>query len=302
MPPEPDYPSHMTGEWRKNSYKTWWWSPDAIPYGRASSAGDALDSKENLVDWAACQAAVGILLDSGARSEVATLINEYDGDPWYKGDDGEAKSGKDRLKDAVKKARNTAGENTASSAGTEFHKLGELHNKGQSPKIVQDHLVGLFEDYKEAVKPIRFIAQELFIINDELERAGSVDYLMELPGGLTTPDGVYHSEPFVCVGDLKTGRWDAKRPMSVTCQLAVYGTGCLYDQETNTRSPLHDRVNTDWGVLVHFPIMERNPKVRFYWIDLQLGVRAAKLAREVETMRNFFNRKEAGLKELELPW
>lgn len=239
-------------------------------------------------------------MDDSARSEVVTLINEYDADPWYKGDDGGTRSGKERLKAAVDQARTVAGQHTAASAGTEFHKLGEIHNQGKKPRIVQDHLVDLFEFYKHAVEPINFLAQELLVVQDELELCGSFDYLMELPPGLTTPDGVTHEDSIVVVGDLKTGRWDQKRPMSVTCQLSAYGTGQRYDQETNTRTPLHPKINTDWGVMVHFPIMSKEPAVRFYWIDLQLGLRASKLAKEVESVRSYFSRKESDLKEVDL--
>ncbi|WP_207558800.1 hypothetical protein [Mycobacteroides abscessus] len=300
MPPDA---GPLTGQWREGKgrdgkHKRWWYSKDGKGYSRASGAGKGLDTKENLIEWACCQAAVGILLDNAARSEVATLINEYDADPWYKGDDGGTRSGKDRLKAAVEQARNTAGQHTASSAGTEFHKLGELHNQGKVPRIVQEQWVDKFEQYKHAVEPIGFLAQELLVVNDILELAGSVDYLMELPAGLTTPDGTYHPEKFVCVGDLKTGRWDSKRPMSVTCQLAAYGTGKRYDQETNTRTELHERINTDWGVMVHFPIMNDAAEVQFYWIDLQLGLRAAKIGKQVEEVRKWFSRKESDPKEL----
>ena len=289
------------GRGRDGKAKRWWTAGGGGKgYSRASGAGKGLDSKDGLIDWAACQAAVGILLDRSARSEVATLINEYDGDPWYKGDDGGTRSGKQRLKAAVEQARNTAGQNNASSAGTEFHKLGELHNQETEPRIVQEHLREPFDQYKRSVEPIEFLAQEILIVQDELELAGSVDYLMGLPPGITTPDGIRHEESLVVVGDLKTGRWDAMRPMSVTCQLAAYGTGVRYDQETNTRSVLHPRINNKWGVMVHFPIMTKNPQVKFYWIDLELGLRASKLSKEVEAMRSLFNRKDATPKELSL--
>lgn len=301
----PDFTSPLTGEWREGrgrdgKFKRWWYSKDAKGYSRASGAGKGLDTKEGLVDWAAAMAAVGILLDADARSQVATLINEYDGDPWYQGDDGGTRSGKDRLKAAVEQARTTAGQHAAASSGTEFHKLGEIHNQGKEPRIVQDHLVDFYGQYKQAVHPIDFLAQEILIVNDELELCGSVDYLMELPPGVETPDGVVHDDEIVCVGDLKTGKWDAKRPMSVTCQLAAYGTGKRYDQETNTRTPLHERINTDWGVMIHFPIMTKDPQVRFYWIDLNLGMRAALIGKQVEQVRSWFNRKDSIPKELVL--
>ncbi|AEK07593.1 hypothetical protein UPIE_59 [Mycobacterium phage UPIE] len=301
----PDFTGPLTGEWREGrgrdgKLKRWWYSKDAKGYGRASGAGKGLDTKDGLIDWAACQAAVGILLDASARSEVATLINEYDADPWYKGDDGGTRSGKERLKAAVEQARNTAGQHTAASAGTEFHKLGELRNKGQQPRIVQEHLKEPLAKYDKAVEPIEFLDQEMLVVNDKLELCGSVDYLMALPSGITTPDGVYHDEELVVVGDLKTGRWDAKRPMSVTCQLAAYGTGHRYDQETNTRSPLHPQINTKWGVMVHFPIMTKDPEVKFYWVDLELGLEAALLGKQVEAMRRRFSSKDSDLKELDL--
>lgn len=297
MPPDA---GPLTGEWRSNAKKTWWWSADGKGYGRASGAGKGLDDKTNLIDWAACQAAVGVMLDASARSEVVTLINEYDADPWNKGDDGSARSGKDRLKAAVEQARNTAGQHVASSAGTEFHYLGELHNAGKTPRVVQEHLREPFEKYKKAVAPIKFLAQEILVVNDELELAGSPDYLTELPPGLTTPDGIFHSDPIVCVADLKTGKWDARYPLGVTTQLAAYGTGCRYDQENNVRTPLHPNINTDWGVMVHFPIREDDPDVHFYWVDLQLGLRAARIGKQVETVRSWFKRKESKLIELEL--
>lgn len=293
---KPGAPPITTWEEKRNSKKTWWTTPEGKGYGRASGAGKGLDTKEGLIDWAACQAAVGILLDSSARSQIATLVNEY-GDPWNAESDDKF-TPKDRLKQAVEQARNTAGQHTASSAGTEMHKLGELHNKGVTPRIVQPHLTDLFDHYKQAVEPFEFLAQELLIVNDTLELCGSVDYLMRVPAGARTPDGTVWDDPMVVVGDLKTGRWDARYPMSVTCQLAAYGTGLRYEQDANVRLPLHENVNTEWGLLVHFPIMSRDPRVRFYWVDLRLGLRAALLGRQVEEMRSVFKRKDAELVEL----
>lgn len=297
--PADDKGGWKEGKGRDGKPKRWWYTKQGKGYSRASGAGKGLDTKEGLIDWAACQAAVGILLDPSARSEVATLINEY-GDPWYNGDDGGTKSGKQRLKEAVEHARNTAGQNTAASAGTEFHKLGELHNKGITPRIIQEHLKEPLAKYERAVEPIEFIDQEILVVNDRLELCGSVDYLMGLPAGITTPDGVTHDKEMVVVGDLKTGKWDADRPMSVTCQLTAYGTGQKYDQETNTRTPLHSMINDKWGLMVHFPIMKKDPEVKFYWVDLSLGLEACLLAKQVEAIRSRFSGKDAKLKELDL--
>lgn len=282
----------LTGEWRDGTDrktgkpKRWWYSKEATPYSRTSGIAKPLDTKENLVEWAACQAAVGILLDPAARSDVATLINEYDGDPWGKGDDGTARSGKARLKSAVDKARDTAGQNVASAAGTEFHKLGELVNQGKEPRVVQEHLKPLLDKYVKAVQSVEFLRQEMFVIQDELQLAGSVDYLLRLPDG------------DVVVADLKTGKWDYKFPMSVTTQIAGYATSVQYNQETGERTPLHPDLNPERGVLVHFPILLPDPQVTFYELDLRRGLRAARVAREIESVRREFNRKESAPKEL----
>lgn len=288
------------GKDRQGRPKTWFKSPVAEGYSRASGAGKDLDSKDGLLEWAAAQAAVGIVLDDGARSDVATLINEYDADPWNKGDDGSARSGKDRLKDAVSRARNTAGSAAASSAGSEFHKLAELVNAGKTPRVVQDHLRPLLDQYVDRVQHLNFLHQEIFIINDVLKLAGSVDYLVELPSGVVTPDGARHEEPLVVAADLKTGKWDYRYPMGVTCQVAAYGTGVRYDQATNARSVLHERAHNEWGMLVHFPIMTKNPDVGFYWLDLRQGLWAAGVGRDVAEVKRSFNRKGAQLKELVL--
>ncbi|MCM6776246.1 hypothetical protein NDR87_18870 [Nocardia sp. CDC159] len=257
-----------------------------------SAVAKSLDSKEGLVDWAAAQAAVGVMLDPAARSEIVTLINEFDGDPWNAEEGGFANSGKDRLKAAVEQARATAGQHVAAAAGTEFHKLGELVNRGQEPRLVQDHLKPLLDEYKSAMAPIRFLRQELFVVNDELQRAGSLDYLLRLPDGR------------VLVSDLKTGKWDVRYPMSVTTQVAALAHSVVYDQETGERRPIHPDLDTATGLLVHFPIMQSQPRVRFYELDLGLGMRAARVARDIDELRNAFKRRGAEPRPLQVgvPW
>lgn len=283
----------LTGEWRegkdrRGKPKRWWHSPDAVPYARMSSIAKALDTKEGLVDWAAAQAAVGVMLDASARSEIVTLINEFDADPWNADEGGGAHSGKDRLKAAVEQARTTAGQHVAASAGTEFHKLGELINRGQEPRLVQDHMKPLLAEYRAAVEPIKFLRQELFVVNDELRRAGSLDYLLQLPDGR------------VLVSDLKTGKWDVRFPMSVTTQIAGLATAVVYDQATGERRPMHPDLDTSTGLLVHFPIRQPEPRVGFYELNLELGMRAARIARDIEDLRNAFKRKDAAPRPLEV--
>jgi hypothetical protein len=289
MPPDRE---PLAGEWLTSKDNKRYFrasQKDAMAYGRTSSAGQHLKGGgDGLANWKACMAAIGVIMSNSARSQIASLLNDYDGDPYYAGDDGGWRSGKARLLEAVDLACEVAGSSTASSRGTEFHKLGELVNTGRKPTVVQAHLADHLAHYQQMVAPIAFLAQEILIVNDDIQRAGSIDYLMRLPSGLTTPDGVLHEGNLVCVGDLKTGKWDVDYPAGVSAQLAGYGLGYRYNQETNERSPLHPDASSKWGVLVHYPIADPKATVKFYWVDLEIGLRAAILNNQLEKMINFY--------------
>lgn len=286
----------VTGEWKraKNS-KNYFYTTrsDVEQYGRASKAGEHLKGGGGgLADFKAAFAVIGAVTSDSVRSRISTLINQYNGDPYYAGDDGGSESGKDRLLAAVETACEVAGANRAREEGTEFHALWDMMNRGEKPKLVQPHLLERLEVYRTSVKPIKFIDGEIVIVNDELKKAGSFDHLMEIPKGAIGPDGTPLSEPWIVVGDGKTGKWDAKYPAGVYAQLASYGLGQRYDQDNNIRTPIHPDLNTDWGVLVHYPLSEERPEVGFYWVDLSIGKRAAELNNSLDRMIKHFGSKE----------
>lgn len=288
MPPDAE---PLDGDWVVSKDGKDYFKPrqrEAMAYARTSKAGEHLKGGgDGLANWKAAMAAIGVIMSESVKSDISNLINEYDGDPYYKGDEkGVSRSGKKRLLDAVDLACKIAGTDTASSRGTEFHKLGEMVNKGQKPRIVQDHLKPHLLHYQKAVEPIEFLAQEILIINDAIQRAGSIDYLMKL-FRVTTPDGIYHEE-LVVAGDLKTGKWDIDFPGGVSAQLAGYGLGQKYDQRTNTRTPLHPNASDRWAVIVHFPIGEPGATVGFYWVDMRVGLEAAKLNNRLDAMTKFY--------------
>lgn len=237
-------------------------------------------------------AIIGAAKSPAVRSQVTNLINQYNGDPYYAGNDGGSKSGKDRLLSAVEDACKIAGSNDAAELGSEFHGLWDIVNSGGTPSLVQPHLERPLETYKLATRKIRFLGGEIVIVNDELKRAGSFDHLMAIPKGAIGPDGSPLDEDWVVVGDGKTGRWDAKYPAGVTAQLATYGLGSIYDQDANERLPIHENLNTDWGVLIHFPLAEKGPEVGLYWIDLKVGLAAAKLNNRLDDMIKWFASKD----------
>lgn len=294
----------MTGEWVTSKNNKRYFKPDQSDvkgYGRTSKAGENLKGGgDGLANFKGAMAAIGTVMSKTVQAEISTLLNEYDGDPYYKGDDGGWRSGKKRLLEAVDKAADLAGSNSASARGTEFHKLGELVNKGKVPTIVRDELAAHLEHYTQSVSRVTFLHQEILIVNDELERCGSIDYLMEIPAGTIGPHGDPLTEPWVVAGDLKTGKWDYHYPAGLYAQLAGYGKGQRYDQETNTRTPLHPNLNDDWGVLVHYPLAVPDATVKFYWLDLNIGMRAARLNNELSNMIAFFQSSKGKPVEFEL--
>lgn len=282
----------MTGEWLTSKDGKRYFKAnekDVVGYGRTSGAGANLKGGgDGLANFKASMAAIGVVMSKTVQAEIAVLINQYGGDPYYAGDDGGSLSGKKRLLQAVDKAAELAGASSASSRGTEFHNLGELINQGVTPTIVRDELVAPLAHYAERVSRVNFLRQEMLIVCDQLERCGSADYLMEIPAGTIGPHGEPLVEPWVVIGELKTGKWDYQYPAGMYAQLAGYGKGQLYDQDSNTRSPLHPNLNSDWAVLVHFPLAAKDPEVKFYWIDLSVGLEAAKLNNRIDAMIKFF--------------
>lgn len=91
----------LEGEWQtaKNGKRYFKTSQQGVmKYGRASAAGEHLKgSGDGLANWKAAMAAIGTVMSDSVRSEIANLINRYDGDPYYKGNDGGWQSGKSQL-------------------------------------------------------------------------------------------------------------------------------------------------------------------------------------------------------------
>ncbi|MBF4194575.1 hypothetical protein MHAEM_21156 [Mycolicibacterium phlei] len=282
----------VTGEWKRAKNNRQYFKPfqrEAEEYGRASSAGEHLKgSGEALANFKAAHAAIGVVMSDSVRSRVATLINQYKGDPYYAGDDGGSQSGKSRLLEAVELACEVAGANAAAEEGTEFHGLWELANAGKEPTVIQPHLKQRLDHYLRKTKPIRFIDAECLVVNDEIKRAGSMDHLAVIPKGAIGPYGEPLEEDWVVGADGKTGRWDARYPAGVYAQLATYVLGHRYNQDTNERTEIHPELRKDWGVLIHYPLAEKEPDVGFYWLDLEVGRQAALLNNRIDAMIKYF--------------
>ncbi|QGJ92047.1 Cas4 family exonuclease [Gordonia phage Keelan] len=241
---------------------------------------DPLVDSSGLYVWKMAHVGIGVAINEVVRSDFVALYNEGYPDPWNSG----KHKIKYRLIRAAEAAMDAANTRKGSAFGTEFHGIGERINRGE-PVHVQPHLQEAVDQYCTAVSDFEFILLEAFVVNDILQVAGSVDYVVRLPDWFKVPDEngeIIDLGGQVIVADLKTG---AYHPFEVSGQLAAYGYAQKYDQATNERFPIHEELNTDWGLVIHFPIRDNDAKVSFYIVNLKKGLANAVIAQSVLAAR-----------------
>jgi hypothetical protein len=117
---------------------------------------------------------------------------------------------------------------------------------------------------------VTILDTEVFVVDDELGIAGTLDHLADVPG--------YG----VCVIDVKTGQF---HPRACAVQLAPYARGQRYDPATGQRSPLQlDRlsepnVNRQRGIIARIPRQGASCTLRPVRIDR--GYELARLAMQL---------------------
>lgn len=265
----------LEGEHKSNYRKQWFLATNAKPYGRVSGVSKILDDSSGLVDWAACAAAVGVVRDPGLMAGVSALASQY-ADPWS------IPEAKRPLKDLVFQARTRGGGDQAAQIGTAYHSYTEMVDAGNEPEFVPEPFPALIAEYKRAIAAagLEVLETELFIVNDELELAGSLDALVRLPDGR------------VVVCDKKSGKHDSNYPMGVTVQTAVYANSVRYNQHTGERAPLHPDLDTSTTLLLHHPVRTEGSKCVPYLLDAVRGIELARLAMRVKADTKFGKLKE----------
>jgi len=238
---------------------------NAVPYTRVSTLAGTLDDKSGLVDWAACNAAVGIVRDKALHAQVAHLASAHR-DPW---NSPEAKT---PLKQIVEQAQKIGGGDHASGMGTAFHGLTEIIDAGSSPEFAPEELLPWLDVYQKALADWEVVLVEPFLVCDELQAAGSADRVLQ-----------HKVTGQIVVADIKTGDKEPQYPMKVTTQVAIYAHGVQYDQQTGRRIPICvDRLR---GMLIHVPIRARKPRCDLYELDLATGWDIAQLSVKVRQYR-----------------
>lgn len=241
---------------------------NAEGYTRVSTLAGALDDKSNLIAWSAANAMVGMVRDRSIAAQVGSLASKY-GDPWN------IPEGKTALKQLVERAQTTGGGDEASSLGTSAHEFTEVIDEGRWPEFVPPELEPWLRAYEQTMSSVEILDNELFVVNDELKVAGSMDKVIRLKDGR------------VVSADLKTGKHDPGYPTKLMIQLACYANSERYDQKTGERAPIHPDLDLSTAMLIHMPIRSgQKPHARLYPVDIELGLELARLALRVREVRS----------------
>lgn len=229
---------------------------------RISGISGALEDKSNLIQWAQANAVVGLVRSPALLAQVSSLASKYSA-PWY------ADAAKAPLKAIIRDAEKSGGSDEASGLGTAFHEMVEVIESGGELGYIPAEFGPWLDAYRAATRDLEVVDTELFVANDELKAAGSLDQLVRLP------------DDAVVVADLKTGASNNKYPLGVTVQESVYANSVRYEQETGKREVLHPDLDKTRGLLIHAPIRSGKPDVKVYMLDLVEGYERARLACDV---------------------
>ena len=223
----------------------------SIGYTRVSTLAKTLDNKEQLMRWKCRQTAMGL----GKRNDLVAMAGAV-------GDD------KGKLDEIVAEAMSAAASNAAANLGTTLHALTEHVDNGTKPDYLPGELIGDLTAYEEAMRGITVLGSEKFIVNDDVQAAGTFDRLLALPGvGMV-------------VADIKTGQHEPNYPHAVCIQVATYARGHLYDQEKGRIKYLPDLgVSTEVGLMIWLPAGKA--RCELYLLDLNLGWELAQTAARV---------------------
>jgi hypothetical protein len=262
-----------------------------VPLTRTTTFIDCIEDKTALSDWHKRMT----LLGAAKRPSMLDVVRQLD---------PEEPDDKRRLNALTEQAIDIAGANTKREKGTHLHVLSEHVDRGDplpAGTSVRDQLD--MAAYLGATVEFDVKAVERFIVVPELGTGGTFDRLLEYAG--PGPEGEHVEGNFI--GDLKTGSVQYGA-LKMASQLAVYSRGELYDysrfpvdpadkkafaawkkrqvpadEAAQAYTPLPE-VSQKWGIIINLPAGSAD--CTLYWVDLEIGWAAAKLARDIRAMRS----------------
>lgn len=133
------------------------------------------------------------------------------------------------------------------------------HSRGSaapSMKLLVNNAMQDLEAYATAMAPFEVVAQEFFVVNDDLETAGSGDCLIE-----------YGPMPELLIGDKKTGKNAMNYLGAKSMQKAEYAHGTPYSF-TEGRLSWDDPISDRWGLLIAMP---GDGRCVLNWVNIAWG-------------------------------
>jgi hypothetical protein len=227
-------------------------------YTRVSKLAKALDDQQFLMLWKQRKTLEGVIRRPDLLTRAAGVLAKGDPDTDY--------LTKKALNAICGEATTAAGADRGSSAGTGFHDLTEVIDRGEEPLFVPPADQPRLDAYRYATKDLIPLDIETFIVNDIVRCAGTFDRLVLCPDGK------------VRVADLKSGKSEALYPLATAIQIAIYANGKRYNPETGERTDLHPDLDLTTGLLLHMPPSGGCEVVP---LNIELGWKAALLADKI---------------------
>ncbi len=216
---------------------------DRLPYTRASTLGDYLQSFHGLHTWEMRHLIKGL----SDREDLAAMAAAL---PALTGDRRKDSATNRTLDEIGEAAKEHAGRDWKANWGTAIH---GFTDPGETVGRVPERMKADVAAYFDSAKALRQTASEVFTANDGYQAAGTFDGLYDFP-----------LEDLEILGDKKTGEL---HPLSFAIQMAVYSSGQVYDPYTDKRGDdLRERVNQEKALVIH--IGRQTGTADFYWVDL----------------------------------
>lgn len=235
-------------------------------YTRASSLGKFVESEEALVKWKLRMALIGVTSDAIAVDEVRALTPDD----------------KAELNRLVDEALDRAKAGDAARRGTLMHTATEKFDLGLEAAFSDEteEFVACYDALLRA-HHLTPLAAELFVVDEELQVAGSLDRLLQGPRKAV-------------IGDLKSSGVTAPRYSGISWATQIGG---VY---AHARPYCHERGLLEWAdldlpepskdvaVVMHVPAAEPQ-RAGLYRVDVKKGRELARLAcavRDARTQNN----------------
>jgi len=244
--------------------------PDkTLRYRRPSSYAKLLDDESALTEWRIWKSMTGVARSQALAAKVAVCKDED-------------RTEKQALRD---EAQDKGSANEAADTGTALHAMTARVEDFSDDFCAPDQYADDLAAYVRFLDEYGLVSEmvEVHMVNDAYRAAGTADRIYKTTRPLECPDGSMMPPGTLILADLKTGKkLDFSLP-GYCVQLALYADGTLYDVITERRLPTPE-IDRNWTMLVHLPVGQATCTP--LWVSVDLGLRGALLAYDVNEWRN----------------